>query len=176
MENTNEVIQVLYEKEELEIQYSGKVLTMTGDPSSLSLDDVKGFIQQEFNVPKLQQDLRFNGEKVEETESLFTIFVKSKEKPVISVYIKEISITVCLPDESSHVVNIKWIATVNDLKKKLHTEKICETVEILKFNDDDIGDEESKTLFELKFQEQNTVHVQTRKTQVYTGYPNGDFG
>ena len=176
MENANEVIQVLYEKEELEIQYSGKVLTMTGDPSSLSLDDVKGFIQQEFNVPKLQQDLRFNGEKVEETESLFTIFVKSKEKPVISVCIKEIRIKVCLPDKSSHEVTIKWLATVNDLKKKLHTEKICETVEILKFNDDDISDEESKTLFELKFQEQNTVHVQTRKTQAHTGYPTGDFG
>ena len=176
MENTNEVIQVLYEKEELEIQYSGKVLTMIRDPSYLSLDDVKGFIQQEFSIPKLQQDLRFNGEKVEETESLFTIFVKSKEKPVISVYIKEISITVCLPDKSSHVVNIKWLATVNDLKKKLHAEKICETVEILKFNDDDISDEESKTLFELKFQEQNTVHVQTRKTQAHTGYPTDDFG
>ena len=176
MENTNEVIQVLYEKEELEIQYSGKVLPMIRDPSSLSLDEVKGVIQQEFSIPKLQQDLRFNGEKVKETESLFTIFVKSKEKPVISVYIKEISITVCLPDKSSHVVNIKWLATVNDLKKKLHTEKICETVEILKFNDDDISDEESKTLVDLKFKERNTVYVQTRKTQAYRGYPTGDFG
>ena len=176
MENTNEIIQVLYEEEELEVQYSGKVLTMIRDPSYLSLDDVKGFIQQEFSIPKLQQDLRFNGEKVEETEGLFTIFVKSKEKPVISVYIKEIRITVCLPDKSSHEVTIKWLATVNDLKKKLHTEKICETVEILKFNGDDISDEESKTLFELKFQEQNTVYVQTRKTQAYTGYPTGDFG
>ena len=174
MENANEVIQVLYEKEELEIQYSGKVLTMTGDPSSLSLDDVKGFIQQEFNVPKLQQDLRFNGEKVEETESLFTIFVKSKEKPVIRVCIKKISIKAFHPDGSSHEVDISWFATVDDLKKKL--QEVCETVEILKFNDDDISDEESKTLFELKFQEQNTVHVQTRKTQAHTGYPTGDFG
>ena len=176
MENTNEVIQVLYEKEELEIQYSGKVLTMIMDPSNLSLDDVKGVIQQKFSIPKLQQDLRFNGEKVKEIEGLFTIFVKSKEKPVISVYIKEISIKVCLSDESSHEVTIKWLATVNDLKKKLRTEKICETVEILKFNDDDISDEESKTLFDLKFKEQNTVYVQTRKTQAYRGYPTGDFG
>lgn len=174
MENTNEVIQVLYEKEELEIQYSGKVLTMIIDPSSLSLDEVKGFIQQEFSIPKLQQDLRFNGEKVEETEGLLEIFVKSKEKPVISVCIKAISIKVCLPDESSHELTINWLATVNDLKKKL--QQICETVDILKFNDDDISDEESKTLFELKFQEQNTVYVQTRKTQAYTGYPTGDFG
>lgn len=174
MDNTNEVIGVLYEKEELEIQYSGNVLTMIGDPSYLSLDDVKGFIQQEFSIPKLQQDLRFNGEKVHETEGLFEIFVKSKEKPVISVYIKEISIKVCLPDESSHEVTINWFATVNDLKKKL--QKICETVEILKFNDDDISDEESKTLFDLKFKEKNTVYVQTRKTQAYRGYPTGDFG
>lgn len=174
MENTNEIIQVLYEKEELEIQYSGKVLTMIRDPSSLSLDDVKGFIQQEFNVPKLQQDLRFNGEKVEETEGIFTIFVKSKEKPVIQVCIKKIRIEVFLPDGSSREVPISWFATVNDLKREL--QKICETVEILKFNDDDISDEESKTLFELKFQEQNTVYIQTRKTQAYTGYPNGDFG
>ena len=174
MENTNEVIQVLYEKEELEIQYSGKVLTMIIDPSSLSLDEVKGFIQQKFNIPKLQQDLRFNGEKVEETKGLFEIFVKSKEKPVISMCIKAISIKVCLPDESSHELTINKLATVNDLKKKL--QQICETVDILKFNDDDISDEESKTLFELKFQEQNTVYVQTRKTQAYTGYPTGDFG
>ena len=174
MENTNEVIQVLYEKEELEIQYSGKVLTMIIDPSSLSLDEVKGFIQQKFNIPKLQQDLRFNGEKVEETEGLLEIFVKSKEKPVINVCIKAISIKVCLPDESSHELTINKLATVNDLKKKL--QQICETVDILKFNDDDISDEESKTLFELKFQEQNTVYVQTRKTQAYTGYPTGDFG
>lgn len=174
MANTNEVIQVLYEKEELEIQYSGKVLTMIIDPSSLSLDEVKGFIQQKFNIPKLQQDLRFNGEKVEETKGLFEIFVKSKEKPVISMCIKAISIKVCLPDESSHELTINWLATVNDLKKKL--QQICETVDILKFNDDDISDEESKTLFELKFQEQNTVYVQTRKTQAYTGYPTGDFG
>lgn len=176
MENTNEVIQVLYEKEELEIQYSGKVLTMIRDPSNLSLDGVKGFIQQEFSIPKLQQDLRFNGEKVEENEGLFTIFVKSKEKPMISVYIKEISIKVCLPDESSREVTINWLATVNDLKKMLRTEKIYETVEILKFNDDDISDEESKTLFDLKFKEQNTVYVQTRKTRAYRGYPTGDFG
>ena len=174
MENTNEVIQVLYEKEELEIQYSGKVLPMIRDPSYLSLDEVKGVIQQEFSIPKLQQDLRFNGEKVKETEGLFTIFVKSKEKPVIRVCIKKISIKAFLPDGSSHEVDISWFATVDDLKKKL--QEICETVEILKFNDDDISDEESKTLFELKFQEQNTVYVQTRKTQVYTGYPNGDFG
>lgn len=174
MANTNEVIQVLYEKEELEIQYSGKVLTMIIDPSSLSLDEVKGFIQQKFNIPKLQQDLRFNGEKVEETKGLFEIFVKSKEKPVISMCIKAISIKVCLPDESSHELTINKLATVNDLKKKL--QQICETVDILKFNDDDISDEESKTLFELKFQEQNTVYVQTRKTQAYTGYPTGDFG
>ena len=158
----------------LEIHYSGKVLTMIRDPSYLSLDDVKGFIQQEFNIPKLQQDLRFNGEKVEETECLFTIFVKSKEKPVIRVCIKEISIKVFLPDESSHKFTINWFATVNDLKEKL--QKICERVEILKFNDDDISEEESKTLFELKFQEQNTVYVQTRKTQAYTGNPTGDFG
>ena len=174
MENTNEVIQVLYEKEELEIQYSGKVLTMIIDPSSLSLDEVKGFIQQKFNIPKLQQDLRFNGEKVEETKGLFEIFVKSKEKPVISMCIKAISIKVCLPDESSHELTINKLATVNDLKKKL--QQICETVDILMFNDDDITNEESKTLFELKFQEQNTVYVQTRKTQAYTGYPTGDFG
>lgn len=176
MENTNEVIQVLYEKEELEIQYSGKALTMDRDPSNLSIDDVKGFIQQEFGIPKLQQDLRFKGEKVEENECLFTIFVKSKEKPVISVDIKEISIKVFLPDESSHEVTINWLATVNDLKKKLQLQKICETVDILKFNDDDISDKESKTLFDLKFKEQNTVYVQTRKTQAYTGYPTGDFG
>ena len=176
MENTNEVIQVLYEKEELEIQYSGKVLTMIRDPSSLSLDDVKGFIQQEFSIPKLQQDLRFNGEKVEKTEGLFEIFVKSKEKPVISVCIKAISIKVCLPNESSHKVTINWLATVNDLKKKLQLQKICETVDILKFNDDDISDEESKTLFDLKFKEQNTVYVETRKTQAYRGYPTDVFG
>ena len=174
MENTNEVIQVLYEEEELEIQYSGKVLTMIIDPSSLSLDEVKGFIQQEFSIPKLQQDLRFNGEKVEETEGLFEIFVKSKEKPVISMCIKAISIKVCLPDESSHELTINWLATVNDLKKKL--QQICETVDILKFNDDDISDKESKTLFDLKFKEKNTVYVQTRKTQAYKGYPTGDFG
>lgn len=174
MENTNEVIQVLYEEEELEIHYSGEVLTMITDPSSLSLDDVKGFIQQEFSIPKLQQDLRFNGEKVEETERLFEIFVKSKEKPVISVCIKAISIKVCLPDESSHELTINWLATVNDLKKKL--QQICQTVDILKFNDDDISDKESKTLFDLKFKEKNTVYVQTRKTQAYRGYPTGDFG
>lgn len=176
MENTNEVIQVLYEEEELEIQYSGKALPMIRDPSNLSIDDVKGFIQQEFGIPKLQQDLRFKGEKVEENEGLFTIFVKSKEKPVISVDIKKISIKVFLPDESSHEVTINWLATVNDLKKKLQLQKICETVDILKFNDDDISDKESKTLFDLKFEEQNTVYVQTRKTQAYTGYPTGDFG
>ena len=174
MENTNEVIQVLYEQEELEFQYSGEVRTMIIDPSSLSLDEVKGFIQQGFSIPKLQQDLRFNGEKVEETEGLFEIFVKSKEKPVISVCIKVISIKVCLPDESSHQLTINWLATVNDLKKKL--QQICETVDILKFNDDDISDKESKTLFDLKFKEKNTVYVQTKKTQAYKGCPTGDFG
>ena len=174
MENTNEVIQVLYEEEELEIHYSGEVLTMITDPSSLSLDDVKGSIQQEFSIPKLQQDLRFKEEKVEEPEGLFTIFVKSKEKPVIRVGIKKISIKVFLPDGSSREVAISWFATVNDLKKEL--QEICETVEILKFNDDDISDKESKTLFDLKFKEQNTVYVQTRKTQAYRGYLTNDFG
>ena len=122
MENDNEVIEVLYTKEELMIESKGRdPIPMTVDPFNLSVTDVKDFIEQKLNIPVSEQYLRFNGQNVEEIDLVYDLFIKSKGSPKIKVdKDRDILIKVSLnPDEDPKEVTINWFATVDELKEKL---------------------------------------------------------
>ena len=86
LENDNEVITVLYKKEELLIESSGnESVTMMVDPLKVSVQDVKDFIEQKFNIGVNEQRLRISGRNVHEIDPLSKIFLTAKEKPVIRV-------------------------------------------------------------------------------------------
>lgn len=86
LENDNEVIEVLYNKEELLIESSGNdSVTMMVDPLKVSVQDVKDFIEQKFSIGVNEQHLRISGQNVHEIHPLSNIFLTTKEKPVIRV-------------------------------------------------------------------------------------------
>lgn len=86
LENEGEVIAVLYKEEELLIKSSGNdSVTMMVDPLKVSVQDVKDFIKQKFNIGVNEQRLRISGQNVHEIDPLSKIFLTAKEKPVVRV-------------------------------------------------------------------------------------------
>ena len=84
LENDNEVIEVLYKKEELLIESSDNdTVTMMVDPLKVSIQDVKDYIEQTFNIGVNEQHLRISGQDVDENDPLSNIFLSTKKKPVV---------------------------------------------------------------------------------------------
>lgn len=183
MENANEVIEVLYTKEELMIGSLGKEpITMPVDPCTLSVQDVKDFIAQNLNIPVSEQYLRFNGQNVEEIDLVYDLFIKSKGSPKIKVdKDREIEIKVSLgPDEEPKKVTINWFATVDELKEKLIQQQVCETVNTLQLDGVDILSEERRKKlidFNLKpTKSKFTVRSATTPKSTLRGFSANDFG
>ena len=183
MENANEVIEVLYTKEELMIEPKGRdPITMTVDPFNLSVSDMKDFIEQELNIPVSEQYLRFNGQNVEEINLLNELFLKSKESPKIKLdKDREIEINVSSsPHEGRKKITMKWFATVDELKKKLIEQCVCETIDTLQVDGVDISREDKrKKLIDLNFKPKSalTVHSATPpKRGTLRGFSANDFG
>ena len=183
MENDNEVIEVLYTKEELMIESKGRdPITMTVDPFNLSVMDVKDFIEQKLNIPVSEQYLRFNGQNVEEIDLLNELFLKSKESPKIKLdKDREIEINVSSSSrEGPQKITIKWFATVDELRKKLIEQCVCETINTLQVDGVDISREDkTKKLIDLNFKPKSalTVHsATTPKRGTLRGFSANDFG
>ena len=183
MENANEVIEFLCTKEELMIESPGRdPITMTVDPLEISVEDVKDFIEQNWNIPVSKQHLRFNGQNVEEIDLCYDVFVKSKERPKIKVDRDrdiEVGVSLC-PYEDPQKVTINWFATLDELKEKLIQQHICETINTLQLNGVDISSEDkSKKLIDLNFKPIKSIitvcPVTTPKSTV-RGFSANDFG
>lgn len=183
MENDNEVIEVLYTKEELMIESKGRdPITMTVDPFNLSVTDVKDFIEQKLNIPVSEQYLRFNGQNVEEIDLLNELFLKSKESPKIKLdKDREIEINVSSSSrEGPQKITIKWFATVDELRKKLIEQRVCETIITLQVDGVDISSEDkTKKLIDLCFKPKSALTVYSATTQergTLRGFSANDFG
>lgn len=184
MENANEVIEVLCTKEELVIESPGtNPITMTVDPLETSVEDVKDFIRQEWNIPVPEQLLRFNGQNVEEIDLRYDVFVKSKGVPKIKVdKDRDITIKVSLnPSEDPKEVTINWFATVDELKEKLIQQQLCETIKTLQLDGIDIFREDGRKKlidFNLKPTKPPVLTVRSLTTPKSTlrGFSANDFG
>ena len=161
MENGYEVIEVLYTKEELMIESPGRdPATMTVDPFWISVEDMKEFIQEKWNIPVPEQYLRFNGQNVEEIDLVYDMFVKSKGTPKIKLdKDRDIKIKVSLnPDEEPKEVIINWFATVDELEEQLIQQHVCETINTLQLDGVDISSEDRrKKLIDLNFKPRKSV-------------------
>ena len=184
MENANKVIEVLYTREELMLEALGRdPITMPVDPFTLSVQDVKDFIGQKWNIPVSQQYLRFNGQNVEEIDLVYDLFIKSKGSPKIKVdRDREIEINVSLsPDEEPKKVTINWFATVDELKEKLIQQHICETITTLKLDDIDLlREDRRKKLIDFNLKPTKppvfTVCSLTTPKSNLRGFSANDFG
>lgn len=184
MENANEVIEVLCTKEELVIESPGtNPITMTVDPLETSVEDVKDFIRQKWNIPVPEQLLRFNGQNVEEIDLRYDVFVKSKGVPKIKVdKDRDITIKVSLnPSEDPKEVTINWFATVDELKEKLIQQQLCETIKTLQLDGIDIFREDRRKKlidFNLKPTKPPVLTVRSLTTPKSTlrGFSANDFG
>ena len=184
MENTNEVIEVLYEKEELMIESSGRdPITMPVDPFTLSVKNVKVFIEQKLNIPVSEQYLRFNGQNVEEIDLLRDLFLKSKGPPKIRVdNDRDIVIQVSLsPDEDPKKVTINWFATANELKEKLIRQYNLDTINTFQLDNDDMLSENNrrKKLIDLNIKPTKSVFTVcsvTAPKSTHRGFSANDFG
>lgn len=184
MENANEVIEVLCTKEELVIESPGtNPITMTVDPLETSVEDVKNFIRQKWNIPVPEQLLRFNGQNVEEIDLRYDVFVKSKGVPKIKVdKDRDITIKVSLnPSEDPKEVTINWFATVDELKEKLIQQQVCETIKTLQLDGIDIFSEDRrKKLIDFNLKPTKppvlTVRSQTTPKSTLRGFSANDFG
>ena len=184
IENTNEVIEVLCTEEELMIESSGcDPITMTVDPLQISVEDVKDFIGQKWNIPMWKQYLRFNGQNVEEIDLVYDLFIKSKGRPKIKVdKDRDIPIKVFLnPGEDPKEVTINWFATVDELKEQLIQQQVCETITTLQLDGVDILTEDRrKKLIDFNFKPTKppvfTVRSQTTPKSTLRGFSANDFG
>ena len=184
IENTNEVIEVLCTEEELMIESSGSdPITMIVDPLQISVEDVKDFIGQKWNIPMSKQYLRFNGQNVEEIDLVYDLFIKSKGKPKIKVdKDRDIPIKVFLnPGEDPKEVTINWFATVDELKEKLIQQQVCETITTLQLDGIDILTEDRrKKLIDFNFKPTKppvfTVRSLTTPKSTLRGFSANDFG
>lgn len=184
MENANEVIEVLCTKEEIVIESPGtNPITMTVDPLETSVEDVKNFIRQKWNIPVPEQLLRFNGQNVEEIDLRYDVFVKSKGVPKIKVdKDRDITIKVSLnPSEDPKEVTINWFATVDELKEKLIQQQVCETIKTLQLDGIDIFSEDRrKKLIDFNLKPTKppvlTVRSQTTPKSTLRGFSANDFG
>ena len=154
--NESEVIEVLNAEEELKIESSGMdPVTMMVDPRNVSVQAVQDFIAKEIKIQAFEQVLRF---KVEDTnvdsESLTQLLLTSKQAPVLKVnQDKTINVIVALPNGEGEKkeVEIKWSATVEDLKKKLEERGIYDSSLMLRFGDKEISGQDNKKLIDLGF-------------------------
>ena len=182
MENANEVIEVLYTKEELMIESLGKEpITMPVNPFTLLLQDVKDFIEQNLNIPVSEQYLRFNGQNVEEIDLVYDLFIKSKGSPKIKVdKDREIEINVSLsPDEEPKKVTINWFATVDELKEKLMQQYNLDTINTIQLDGVSINEERRKRLIDFKLKPTKskfTVRSATTPKSTLRGFSANDFG
>ena len=184
MENTNEVIEFLCTKEELMIESPGRdPITMIVDPLEIAVENMKKFIQQNWNIPVPEQYLRFNGQNVEEIDLCYDMFVKPKGTPKIKVdKDRDIPIKVSLnPDEEPKEVTINWFATVDELKEKLIQQHICETITTLKLDDIDLlREDRRKKLIDFNLKPTKppvfTVRSLTTPKSNLRGFSTNDFG
>ena len=154
--NESEVIEVLNAEEELKIESSGMdPVTMMVDPRNVSVQAVQDFIAKEIKIQAFEQVLRF---KVEDTnvdsESLTQLLLTSKQAPVLKVnQDKTINVIVASPNGEGEKkeVEIKWSATVEDLKKKLEERGIYDSSGMLRFGDKEISGQDNKKLIDLGF-------------------------
>ena len=183
IENANEVIEVLYTKEELMIESIGKEpITMPVNPFTLLVQDVKDFIAQNLNIAVSEQYLRFNGQNVEEIDLVYDLFIKSKGSPKIKVdKDRDIKIKVSSsPSEDPKEVTINWFATVGELEEQLIQQHICEPINTLQLDGVDIpsGDKRKK-LIDLNFKPTKsvfTVRSATTPKSALRGFSANDFG
>lgn len=182
MENAHEVIEVLYTKEELMIESTGKEpITMPVNPFTLLVQDVKDFIEQNLNIPVSQQYLRFNGQNVEEIDLVYDLFIKPKGSPKIKVdKDREIEINVSLsPDEEPKKVTINWFATVDELKEKLMQQYDLDTINTIQLDGASINEERRKRLIDFNLKPTKskfTVRSATTPKSTLRGFSTNDFG
>ena len=178
LENTNEVIQVLYKKEELSIESLGMdPVTMKVDPFEVSVQDVKKFIEVKLNIEADRQHLRFNGQNIYEMDKLSDMFITAKKIPVIRVDTdRDIVIKVCQSSGNEQEVPVNWFATVDYLKELLVEKGICETSDTLKFNYSELTGKGEKQLIDLDFKPVNSViTVRSQPRSAHRGFSASDF-
>lgn len=130
--------------------------TIRVDPRHDSCKRVMDAIAEKMSVPIKKQRLQLNGEDLKETDSLATMFLKSK-KPVIKVVTDmNINIIVHLPSQEVKKISIAWFATVDELKKEL---QIPQTDAILKLDNKEICGSGSKQLIDLGMKNGSEVTV-----------------
>lgn len=182
--NENEVIRVLNAEEELKIESSGMdPVTMMVDPRNVSVQAVKDFIAKEFKIPVLEQVLRFTEEDTDvDSESLtqLLLHVTSEKAPVLKVdKDRTINVTVVLPNRGGEKekVEIKWSATVENLKEELQERDLCDSSCVLRFDDKEVSGQDNKKLIHLGFKTNSEITVlpKTRSTtRGFSGFSNSD--
>ena len=180
--NENEVIGVLNAEEELMIGSSGRdPITMMVNPRNVSVEAVNNFITKEIGIPVDEQILRFKEQDTDvDCESLTQMLLTSKQTPVLKVdKDKTINVMVVLPNgrDGEKKVEIKWSATVEDLKEKLKERNICDTSAKLRFGDQEISGQDSKKLIDLGFRKNSEIiHVVSQAIRSTTrGFSSSNF-
>ena len=129
--------------------------TIRVDPRHDSCKRVMDVIEEKMSVP-IKKQLQINGEDFKETDSLATMFLKSK-KPVIKVVTdRNINITVHFPSQEVKKFSIAWFSTVDELKKEL---QLPQTDAILKLHNKEICGSGSEQLFDLGMKNGSEVTV-----------------
>lgn len=176
LENTNEVIEVLHIWEDLVIESSGRdSVTMKVDPFKVSVEEIKGFIEEKINISVNEQHLRLSGQNIDEIDRLCDMFITAKSVPVIKVdKDRDINIKVHSHSGGQQEVQINWFATVNDLKEKLEQQGI--SIDTLKFKDAEISTEGRKQLIDLDFKPTNAViTVRSQQRSTHRGFSASAF-
>jgi len=176
LENTNEVIEVLHIWEDLVIESSGRdSVTMKVDPFKVSVEEIKGFIEEKINISVNEQHLRLSGQNIDEIDRLCDMFITAKSVPVIKVdKDRDINIKVHSHSGGQQEVQINWFATVNDLKEKLEQQGI--SIDTLKFKDAEISTEGRKQLIDLGFKPTNAViTVRSQQRSTHRGFSASAF-
>ena len=180
--NENEVIGVLNAEEELKIESSGMdPVVMMVDPRNVSVQAVKDFIAKEIKIPVLEQVLRFTEEDTDvDSESLTQLLLTSKKAPVLKVdKDRTINVIVVLLNRGGEKekVEIKWSATVENLKEELEERDLCDSSYVLRFDDKEISGQDNKKLIHLGFKTNSEITVlqKTRSTtRGFSGFSNFD--
>lgn len=178
--NENEVIGVLNAEEELKIESKGRnPVIMMVDPRNVSVQAVKDFIAKEIKIQASEQVLRFEEEDADvDSKSLIHLLLTAKKGPVLKVdKDRTINVTVVSPDRKCEKkeVQIKWSATVEDLKKKLEERDIGSSM--LRFDDNEISGQDNKKLIDLGFKTSSEITVSETPrstTRGFSGFSNFD--
>lgn len=180
--NENEVIGVLNAEEELKIESKGRnPVIMMVDPRNVSVQAVKDFIAKEIKIQAFEQVLRFEEEDADvDSESLTHLLLTAKKGPVLKVdKDRTINVTVVSPNRKGEKkeVQIKWSATVEDLKEKLEERGICDGSSMLRFDDNEISGQDNKKLIDLGFKTSSEITVSETPrstTRGFSGFSNFD--